>query len=86
MILGSVGRSRDSGTVSGGMRRNVVAGDELKVTGNIVERGCLGFLCRRRLLLSKETGVGRARESTSQQSGRIEGWGRAAQGATKAAR
>lgn len=84
MILGSVRRSWDGGTVSGGKRGNVVAGDELEVTKGIVGQGCLGFLCRRRLLLSKE--AGRARESTGQESGGIEGWGRAAQGATKAAR
>lgn len=83
MILGSVGRSWDR-TVRGGMRWDVVAGDELEVTRAIVEQGCLWFLCRRGLLLSKE--ICRAGESTSQEPGRIEGMSRAAQGATKAAR
>jgi len=86
MILGGKGRSRGDGTVTGGMRRDVVAGNELKVARAVVRRGFLGVFCRRRLFLSKETGVGRAREGTSEESGRIEGVRRAAQGATKAAR
>lgn len=82
MVLGSERRSRGRRAVTGGMRWDVVTGNELKVTRTLVERGFLRILWRGRLFLSKETG----RESTSEESGRIEGMRRAAQGATKAAR
>lgn len=70
--------------VGGGKRRDVVGGDELKVTARRVGLGFVGILLRWVLLLSKE--VCGAGKGAGEEAGRIKGVSRAAQGATKAAR